>query len=316
MAVYTPVDDQALREFLADYTVGELVDSSAIQTGIENTNYFVTTTQGKFVLTLFETVSESDLPYFLDLMGWLAERGVPSAHPIANRRGEYLFRMCERPAALVGRLPGQSVLDPTPMQCAAAGRLLGRLHRAGRGFSQARPNPRGADWRRACAEALMPRLSGEEAGLLRREIGVQEQRPAAELPQGVIHADLFRDNVLFENDTVSGVVDFYYACTDSLIFDLAVTANDWCTDADGRWRSPLIVALLDGYQQERTLTETEIEAWARVVRAAALRFWLSRLKDKYYPRVDSDNYTKDPAEYRRILERRIEDGEDSAGYLV
>lgn len=315
MAVYTPVDAADLTALLARYDVGELVGSAAIHTGIENTNYFVTTTAGDFVLTLFETVAEADLPYCLALMGWLAERGVPSAHPVANRHGEVLERLNGRPAALVQRLSGASVVEPTAHQCAEAGRLLGRLHRATEGFPQARSNPRGEAWRRATAQRLLPRLDGETAELLGGEILYQQRQALRDLPQGVVHADLFRDNVLFEAGRVSGVVDFYYACTDALLFDLAVTANDWCCDARGRWCDPLIAALLDGYRRERAVTRVEMEVWPAMLRAAALRFWLSRLLDSHFPRAGYGDYAKDPAEYQRILQLRIDDGEKSVAYL-
>lgn len=313
MAVYTPVDTRALTELLAGYAVGELVSSAGIDAGIENTNYFVTTTQGEFVLTLFETVAASELPYFLNLMAWLAEHGVPSAHPVADRSGRLLARVCERPAALVQRLPGTSVERPTAAHCSAAGQLLARLHGAGSGFTQQRPNPRGAEWRRTAAERLLPLLNRSEAELLRRELEYQQRAPAVAVPQGVVHADLFRDNVLFAHGRVSGVIDFYYACTDRLIFDLAVAANDWCTDEQGRWQRPLLAALCAGYQRERTLTQAEKASWTAALRAAALRFWLSRLLDWHFPRAAPEGYRKDPGEYQLILRCRCEDGEVAQG---
>ncbi len=315
MAVYTPVDDHALSGLLAGFAVGELVRSAPIHTGIENTNYFVTTTAGEFVLTLFETVAETDLPYCLALMGWLAECGVPSAHPVADRRGEVLTRLNGRPAALVQRLQGVSVVRPTARHCAQAGRLLAQLHLAGRGFAMSRPNPRGAVWRHDAANRLLPRLDGQAAHLLESEIRCQQRWDDALLPRGVVHADLFRDNVLFDAEGVSGVVDFYYACTDAFVFDLAVTANDWCCDEEGRWREPQLAALLEGYSRERTVSAAERDAWPMALRSAALRFWLSRLLDSHFPRDGYGDYAKDPGEYQRILERRIADGEKTACHL-
>jgi len=316
MAVYTSVEASALRALLDQYDQGELVSSQGIATGIENTNYFVTTTKGEYVLTLFETVGAADIPYFLDVMSWLAKRGLPSAHPVSNREGETLVRLCGKPATLVERLAGASEMDPTAQQCAVAGRLLGQLHRKGGGFPVTRANSRGVPWRREVAQKLLPLLPSEEAEILREEIGYQERQSEIPLPTGLIHADLFRDNVLFAEQRISGVVDFYYACSDAFLLDIAITANDWCTDTRGAWLAPKIAALLNGYQQERTLSRPELEAWPAVVRAAALRFWLSRLIDRHVPRSDIDGYQKDPGEYLQLLQKRINDGEDSVRFLV
>lgn len=316
MAVYTAVAEADLRALLAGYEVGELVDFEGIATGIENSNFFVTTSRGEYVLTLFESIPEEDLPYFLRVMGWLADAGIPSARPVVNRDGSAMVHLSGKPAALVERLAGASHLDPGPTQCAAAGQLLGRLHRAGRGFPEVRSNPRGAAWRTEMAGRLLSVLQGSEADLLRKEIRFQEQSPDTPLPQGLVHADLFRDNVLFQGNRISGVVDFYYACTDSLLLDLAIAANDWCTDAGGAWIVPKIEAFFDGYRQERTLHRRETAAWPKVVRAAALRFWLSRLQDKHFPRIAGEHLRKDPGEYQQLLRCRIADGEVLAGYLA
>ncbi len=316
MAVYTSVEAQALRELLGQYGLGELVSSEGIATGIENTNYFVTTTEGEYVLTLFETVSPEDIPYFLYVMPWLAEHGVPSARPMVTVDGATLVRLYGKPATLVERLGGASEMNPTAQHCAAAGRLLGRMHQIGRGFPVMRANPRGAPWRRETAQKLQSLLPSHEAEILHEEIRYQERQSEIPLPQGLIHADLFRDNLLFEGDRISGLVDFYYACNDAFLLDIAITANDWCTDEQGAWIPPKFAALLDGYRRERTLSRPEMEAWPVIVRAAALRFWLSRLIDKYFPRSEIDGYRKDPDEYLHLLRLRIDDGEDSAGFLA
>jgi homoserine kinase type II len=305
MSVYTRIERHELEEFLRDYSVGTLVDFSGISAGIENTNYFVTTNQGGYVLTLFETLNTEQLPYFLDLMAHLAEHGVPCAHPAADLQGHYLRTLKDKPAALVQRLSGSNVEHPSQAQCAAVGGALGRMHTAGLSFQDYRANDRGPTWREATARKVLPRLTADETELLKNELEFQNSFPNQELPQGVIHADLFRDNVLFIGDRLTGIIDFYYACNDALLYDLAITVNDWCSEEDGSLRTDTSTALLIAYRQQRPLQPQEHQAWPVMLRAAALRFWLSRLHDLHFPRPGEMTHTKDPEVFRRILcERR------------
>ena len=232
MSVYTWVEPHELRLLLQHYELGALVDYEGISAGIENTNYFVTTDSGRYVLTLFESIGFDDLPYYLDLMAFLAEHGVPSAHPLPDREGHYLRTFKHRPAALVQRLSGVSTERPSVPQCRAIGAAMGHLHVIGQRFPGRREHTRGPHWRRATGERLLTHMEGADAELLRAELQFQSQYRRAGLPWGVIHGDLFRDNALFVGDQLTGIIDFYYACNSVLLYDLAVTVNDWCFRPD------------------------------------------------------------------------------------
>lgn len=304
MSVYTTVSEQALTEFLSDYSIGELVSLTGISDGIENTNYFVDTSQGKYVLTLFETLSANELPFFLDLMAHLNEHQVPSAHPIADNDKRYLKMLCGKPAALVQRLTGKSNMQPNEQQCAALGQALGHAHVVTKNFMGVRENRRGPHWWQQTGQKLLPHLSDAQKQLLEDELAFQTQHRKDNLPRGVIHADLFRDNALFDGNTLSGIIDFYYACNDVLLYDVAVTANDWCSNEDGSLNQARCTSFLQAYQKERSLSDDEKADWSLMLRAAALRFWLSRLQDKHFPREGEMTHIKDPAVFEDILRDR------------
>lgn len=308
MSVYTIVERHQLKSFLHTYNVGQLVNYQGISAGIENTNYFVTTTQGEFVLTLFEQLSAEELPYFLELMAYLSERGVPSAHPIANREQQYLSELNQRPTVLVERLRGEGVMIPSLAQCRALGHALGNFHAVSPQFPFHRINPCGPSWWHKVAQRLFPCLPEEDATLLQAELDFQSQYKNVELPYGVIHADLFRDNALFEQNKLSGIIDFYYACNDVLLYDVAVTINDWCSLPNGHLDEKRVQAILDTYRQQREFTPIEIQAFPTLLRAAALRFWLSRLQDLHFPRAGEITHIKDPNVFKNILKVRIESG--------
>lgn len=305
MSVFTTVSPDDLQRWLQDYAVGELRELRGIAAGIENTNYFVTTSTGRYVLTLFEKLTAQELPFYLNLMAHLAEHGVPSAHPVANRAGHYLGTLKGKPAALVARLDGSDVSAPTPAQCAAVGAVLARLHLAGESYPATMDNPRGPKWWTGVLPEILPFLPAPEAALLQDEVRFQSQYRFSDLPRGAIHADLFRDNVLFAGDRVAGVIDFYFACTDVLLYDIAITVNDWCVAADGMLDDARARALLDAYAAVRPYTAVERGAWPVMLRAAALRFWVSRLYDFHLPRAGEMTHAKDPGHFRRILELRI-----------
>lgn len=306
MSVYTAVEAHELKSFLSRYPIGDLVAFQGICAGIENTNYFVTTTRERLVLTLFESLNERTLAYCLDLMGFLAARGLPCPRPIPDDSGHCLQTLKDRPAVLATRLPGLGVDRPTSTQCHAVGRALGRMHRLGRDFPATRPNPRSSRWWSQTLEAVSPRLTEEDLLLARSEIGFQSNRQRADLPRGAIHADLFRDNTLFVGEELTGIIDLYCACDDVLLYDVAITVNDWCSLPDGSLDEPLTRAFLDGYREERPFEAAEKKAWPAMLRAAALRFWLSRLHHQHFPREGAITHTKDPAVFRRILRRRAE----------
>ncbi|MGD8514502.1 MAG: homoserine kinase [Granulosicoccaceae bacterium] len=315
MSVYTRVDEADLTAFLAEYNVGELIDFTGITAGIENTNYFVTTTGGRFVLTLFEQLAAEELPYFLDLMAFLAEHEVPSAHPIADNAGNYLRTLKGKPAALVQRLNGYTVDHPDPAQCAALGSMLGRLHAVGHEFTEHRDNDRGPHWWRVTADKLGDRLSVDDRAMLDAELAFQGNFRDNTLPRGVIHADLFRDNALFLDEELTGIIDFYYACNDVLLYDLAVTVNDWCSTASGALDPARSEAMLGAYCAQRPVSDDEITAWPVMLRAAALRFWLSRLHDKHFPKEGEITHIKDPEVFRHILEHRVEHMDENRAAL-
>jgi homoserine kinase type II len=305
MSVYTRVERDELEEFLRHYRLGELEDFAGITAGIENTNYFVTTSRGQYVLTLFEALGADELPYFLSLMAHLAEHNVPSAHPMPDEHGNYLRSLNGKPAALVVRLAGHGVEQPSTAQCAQLGRAVGHMHVVGQSFEGYRKNRRGPHWWQETARQVLPQLSNHETRLLRNELDFQRQHRHDTLSTGVIHADLFRDNALFVGSQLTGIIDFYYACNDVLLYDVAVTVNDWCTLADGQLDQARTEALLQAYQQERQFDAAERLAWPVMLRAAALRFWLSRLQDMHFPREGEITHIKDPTVFQRILEHRI-----------
>jgi len=313
MAVYTRVERPELEALLADYRIGVLVGFAGIQGGTANTNYFVTTTDGEYVLTLFEELVREELPFFLELTAHLAEHGIPCAHPVADAAGSYLKTLHGKPAALVARLQGATVERPRTTHCAAVGDLLGAMHLAAADFGRRRDNSYGRAWRRETAVGLQNRLSAADAALLESELRFQDAQDGSGLLRGVIHADLFRDNVLFQEDHLSGVIDFYFACEDYLLLDVAIAVNDWCSRENGELDAARAAALLDAYHARRTLSGLERKAWPAMLRAAALRFWLSRLHQQYYPRPGVITLTKEPEEFRRILAWRVETGAEGAG---
>lgn len=309
MAVFTPVPREQLDAWLARYPVGALRDVRGIADGIENTNYFVDTEGGRWVLTLFERLPAARLPFYLDLMRHLAARGIACPDPVADRDGALFSTLAGRPAALVSRLPGRGVARPALVHCAPVGDLLARMHLAARDYPGRQPNLRGLDWWVDTAPRVAPFLAADQAALLADEIDVQRRFAATEgcraLPSSAVHADLFRDNVLFDGDRLGGVIDFYFAGVDTWLFDLAVACNDWCIDdATGLPDAVRLDALLGAYQARRPLCDAERAAWPTLMRAAALRFWLSRLYDLHLPRPAKMVTPKDPLEFERILRAR------------
>ena len=305
MSVFTQLDDKATAVWLEAYRLGRLDSIEGIAEGVQNSNFFLGTAKGEYVLTLFEEATGEQIAFYVRLMLHLAGRGIVCPVPVANSRGEFLGELEGRPAAVFTRLPGISRRLPTPQQCAAVGALLGRLHVAASSFPEYRPHPRNLDWCVRAAERIMPCLEQGESQLLGDEISHQQASRPTSLPRGIIHADLFRDNVLFVAGEVSGVLDFYFAGTDDLLFDLAVTVNDWCLAADGSLDSERTVALVSAYHRYRPLVASERAAWSTLLRAAALRFWVSRLVDRHRPRAGDLVIRRDPDCFRAILEARI-----------
>jgi homoserine kinase type II len=314
MAVFTSVTREQLEPWLARRPVGGLRAFHGIAEGIENSNFLVDTDGGRWVLTLLERLPVERLGFHLDLMRHLAARGVPCPDPVADDTAALWSPLAGRPATLVTRLPGRGVERPTAAHCVSVGALLARMHVAVEDFGGTAPNPRGLGWCVDTAALLAPRLPAGAARLLAAEVDAQRAFAAGELarslPRGAVHADLFRDNVLFDGDAIGGVVDFWFAGHDTLAFDLAVACNDWCVDdASGALDEARFAAFVRGYASVRPPSAAEREAWPTMLRAAALRFWLSRLDDAMRPRPAERLVPKDPAHFERILLAR------SAGVL-
>lgn len=316
MAVFTPLSRAEAAAFLTQFALGELAELEGIGAGIENTNYFLTTDRGRYVLTLFERLTFKQLPFYLELMRHLARRGLPVPEPQENRAGVLLSELKGKPAAIVTRLPGRAVTDPTPAQCALTGAVLARLHLAGHDFPLFQPHLRGIGWWKETVPRLERFLPDETFHVLAEEVVFQDsffRSPQFEkLPAGPIHADLFRDNVLIEADEdgerIGGLIDFYFAGCSIWLFDLAVTMNDWCIDrASGAFDAPRAQAMIDAYHAVRPLTDDERACWRTVLRAAALRFWMSRLDDLHRPRPAELLTPHDPSHFERILARRTVD---------
>ncbi len=305
MSVFTRVTPEELSAWLARYSVGHLTKLEGILSGIENTNYFVTTTHAKYVLTLFEKLKPQELPFYLDLMAHLSNHGLPCPKPIANLDNRYLGALNGKPAALVSCLSGAPVMAPEPAHCARVGEMLADLHLAGRSYGGQLDNLRGAPWWTATAPELMPFLDEDQRALLSTEVTHQAEHLADLLPRGVVHADLFRDNVLFDGEAIGGVIDFYFACVDVLLYDVAITVNDWCTTPDCTLDPVRTRALLDAYRATREFTPAEEAAWPRMLRAGALRFWVSRLYDFHLPRPGDLTHAHDPSRFERILRHHV-----------
>ena len=311
MAVFTQVSDNEARDLLRQLQLGELHALRGIEGGIENTNYFVTCDQGEFVLTLFERLTAEQLPFYLYLMKHLAHAGIPVPDPRANKAGDILHTVCGKPAAVVNRLAGRSQLAPEAVHCAAVGGMLARMHLAGRNYDRQQPNLRGLPWWNETVPVVLPHIGPDQAALLRAELAYQNHIAAspayAALPRGPVHADLFRDNVMFEGAQLTGFFDFYFAGVDSFLFDLAVCLNDWCTDLPtGAHDAPRAAAMIDAYQAVRPLTTAERSLLPALLRAGALRFWISRLWDYYLPREASMLTPHDPSHFERVLRQRAQ----------
>lgn len=310
MAVFTPISPAQARDILAQFDLGDFVALRGIAAGIENSNFFLDTTRGAWVLTVFERLAFDELGYYLELMRHLALRGLPVPQPQLNVAGGLMCNFAGKPVAIVPRLPGRDVTEPSVAQCAQLGALLAQMHLAAADFPRFQPNLRGLGWWKDTTPRLEPFLTEETFELLCEELIFQDsysRTPGYEaLPAGPVHADLFRDNVLIEHagepgERIGGVIDFYFAGNTAWLFDLAVTMNDWCITPDGEFDPARAQALIEAYHAVRPLSETEHLAWRTALRAAALRFWISRLYDLHLPRSAEMLTPKDPAHFERIL---------------
>ena len=310
MAVFTPVTEEQAALLMSQLGLGELTELRGIEGGIENTNYFATTDLGDYVLTLFERLNHEQLPFYLYLMKHLAEKGIPVPNPAANSDGDILHTLCDKPAAVVNRLLGKSQLAPDAAHCAAVGAMMARMHLAGEDYNRSQPNLRGLAWWNDTVPVVLPYLEEDQARLLQSELAFQNhiaQGAAYQaLPKGPVHADLFRDNVMFEGEKLTGFFDFYFAGNDTWLFDLSVCMNDWCIDLNSGEHVPeRALAMLDAYQEVRPLRSAERQLLPAMLRAGALRFWISRLWDFHLPREASMLKPHDPTHFERVLRARL-----------
>jgi len=318
MAVFTEVSESEAGELARALQLGEARELRGIHGGIENTNYFLSTGHGEYVLTLFERLTTEQLPFYLHLMKHLAQRGIPVPEPQAvpgsaskdNPDGQLLHLVAGKPAAVVDKLRGKSELSPTPAHCAAVGEMLARMHIAGRDYPRSQPNLRGLAWWNETVPVVLPHIDGDQAALLKSELAFQNHVAAgsayAALPRGVIHADLFRDNVMFEEGRLTGFFDFYFAGVDSWLFDIAACLNDWCIDLPtGAHDEDRAAAFLRAYGAVRPLAAAERQLLPAMLRAGALRFWISRLWDFHLPREAAMLQPHDPSHFERVLRHRV-----------
>ncbi len=310
MAVFTPVSLQDLTPWIASFSLGKVHRIEGISSGIENSNFFVNTEKGDYVLTLFEKLSFDELPFYLNLMQHLAGKGIKVAAPVPDGKGRILHTLCGKPACLVTKLEGEWPVSPGPVHCAEVGDMMAKMHLAGSDYPLKQPNLRGIEWWRETVPLVQGYLDSKTSLFLQNEMRFQEAFANSSLYgklfRGPIHADLFRNNVMFTGEQLSGFFDFYFAGCDVWLFDVAVAVNDWCIDLDtGELDDLRVRAFLDAYHAVRPFTLPECEAWKAVLRGAALRFWLSRLYDYYRPREAKMLTPHDPRHFERILRLRI-----------
>ena len=304
MSVFTTLTLQEVQICLQDFSIGEITELTGISAGITNTNYFLTANKVRYVLTIFESNSLDELPYFVDLMAHLAEHDIPCPAPIKDKNGVALRLIKDKPALLVSCLKGRDVKVPDAAQCAQVGRVLAQMHIAGEEFKQVSNNQRDAAWRTNTAAQVMDKLSAADQALLNQALAFQSSLDLESLPKGVIHGDLFRDNVLFDGAELGGFIDFYYACNDVLAYDVAIAVNDWCLTETGDFDEPRLNAFMQAYTEVRPFNDDEKQAWQGLLCIATLRFWLSRLYDLYFPAAGELTHAKDPDYFKNILLKR------------
>jgi homoserine kinase type II len=316
MSVYTSISNNEFSEILKNYSLGDFIRAQGIQAGIENTNYFITTTKGEFVFTLFEKINQQELGFYISLLQDLSIKGIACPQPQADINKQTINQIKAKPFTFVTRLKGKSLTSVNPRQCKAIAVELAKLHTTSITHSKPLKNRRGKVWREKTAKNLINKLNSNDAKLLLNELKAYQDFDDSQLPKGIIHGDLFKDNALFENNQLSGIIDFYDACYDTYLYDIAITVNAWCidqscTNKNGKLIDSLVTAFLQGYQSIRILTDAEQEAWPIMLRIAATRFWLSRLEDSLIPNISASQpgtltHQKKPKEYRKILENHIQ----------
>ena len=301
MAVYTSINSSDLNDWIEKFNFKDLVNFKGISSGVTNSNYLIQMAHSNYILTIFEHNNIEELPFYIDLMTYLAKENFLCPRPIENKNGQALGLLKEKPALMVSFLDGKEKAIRSPKSCYLVGQYLAKLHLTANNFPQLNKNTRGLDWVSDMYLNLKKYLSLEDQGILELEINYHKEMDKVELPEGIIHGDLFRDNVLFLNDKISGFIDFYYACNEKFIYDIAIAINDWCIDQDGQINKSMFLEFIKGYRSERKLTDNEQEYLNVALRLAALRFWLSRLEDFYNAKEGEITSIKDPKHFKDIL---------------
>ena len=301
MAVYTSINSSDLNDWIEKFNFKDLVNFKGISSGVTNSNYLIQMAHSNYILTIFEHNNIEELPFYIDLMTYLAKENFLCPRPIENKNGQALGLLKEKPALMVSFLDGKEKAIRSPKSCYLVGQYLAKLHLTANNFPQLNKNTRGLDWVSDMYLNLKKYLSLEDQGILELEINYHKEMDKVELPEGIIHGDLFRDNVLFLNDKISGFIDFYYACNEKFIYDIAIAINDWCIDQDGQINKSMFLEFIKGYRSERKLTDNEQEYLNVSLRLAALRFWLSRLEDFYNAKEGEITSIKDPKHFKDIL---------------
>lgn len=301
MSVYTKLSLQQAQSLLDNYSIGSLLSMKGIEDGVTNTIYLITTTDRQLVLTIFEELNEKELPVYLDLTEFLKNRGIACPEVFHSKQQQQIQLFNNKPFIISEFLPGMTLITPNETQIAQVAQMLAKLHLVGRGYPSPINNQRGAAWRTATYNRLLIKLDTHEAQLLTDEIHFQQQLNWKALPSGIIHADLFRDNVLFDGEHLAGFIDFYYACTDAFIYDIAITINDWCLDHNALVDYKKMADFIMQYEKIRPLEDSEKSSLNNALRLGALRFYLSRLNDFHFTAGDDLVQIKDPNAYQKIL---------------
>lgn len=306
MAIHTAINQSQIEELLQLYSIDKLLNFSGIQAGITNSNYLLETHQGKHILTIFEELKPQQLPFFINLMDFLAKNNIPCAQPIADKNTLFIHTIQQKPCVLIEYLSGNTIDHPQLIHCQAIGETLAKMHCVTRKLTEPQPSLRGSHWHKTTSEKVIPRLSSEDKDLLIDELNFQAQQDYSNLETGIIHADLFPDNALFHNNHLTGIIDFYYACTGYYCWDLAVTVNSWCADPNTIFDEEKTTILVQAYQAHRPFTMAEKKHWNAIRRSAALRFWLSRLYDFHFPSLRKGVMIKNPDEIKKqIMKLRL-----------
>ncbi|MEC7832718.1 MAG: homoserine kinase [Pseudomonadota bacterium] len=306
MSVYTKITNDELELHLENYSLGKIINFSGISEGIENSNYLLNTENGDFIFTIFEAISADRVIDYLSFMNHINKKGLLSPLVIETKSGKLSKSIQDKPSAVIEKLEGKSIVQPTNNHCEQLGKILANFHLCGQDFSIGITNARGSIWAKNSLERLNGLINKNQLNLIQKSIEIQEEFLNSDLPTGMIHADLFRDNVLYSADKISGIIDFYYSCCGPYIYDLAIVVNDWCNQENNSINEEKFNHLLAEYNKYREISDIEKTLWKHALVSAALRFYLSRLTDLHYPKIGEITHIKDPSIFENILIDRIE----------